>query len=63
MDNVKRVPRNERAARTRRAIIAAATQEFRSSGYHGTTMSAIAKRAGVAVQRRCTSSSTPNPHC
>ena len=50
MDNVKRVPRNERAARTRRAIIAAATQEFRSSGYHGTTMSAIAKRAGVAVQ-------------
>jgi AcrR family transcriptional regulator len=50
MDDVKIVPRNERAARTRRAIIAAATQEFRSSGYHGTTMSAIAKRAGVAVQ-------------
>jgi len=50
MDDVKMVPRNERAARTRRAIIAAATQEFRSSGYHGTTMTAIAKRAGVAVQ-------------
>jgi AcrR family transcriptional regulator len=50
MDNVKTVPRNQRAARTRRAIIAAATEEFRSSGYHGTTMSAIAKRAGVAVQ-------------
>jgi AcrR family transcriptional regulator len=50
MDNVKSRPRKERAARTRRAIIAAATEEFRSSGYHGTTMSAIAKRAGVAVQ-------------
>ena len=50
MDNVKRLPRNQRAAHTRRAIIAAATEEFRSSGYHGATMSAIAKRAGVAVQ-------------
>jgi AcrR family transcriptional regulator len=50
MDNVKRLPRNQRAAHTRRKIIAAATQEFRASGYHGTTMSAIAKRAGVAVQ-------------
>jgi AcrR family transcriptional regulator len=50
MDHVKTVPRNQRAARTRRKIIAAATQEFRSSGYHGTTMSAIAARAGVAVQ-------------
>jgi AcrR family transcriptional regulator len=50
MDNVNRVPRNQRAARTRRAIIAAATEEFRSSGYHGATMSAIAERAGVAVQ-------------
>jgi AcrR family transcriptional regulator len=50
MDNVKRLPRNQRAAHTRRKIIAAATEEFRSSGYHGTTMSAIAARAGVAVQ-------------
>ena len=50
MDNVKRLPRNQRAAHTRRKIIAAATEEFRSSGYHGTTMSAIAERAGVAVQ-------------
>jgi AcrR family transcriptional regulator len=50
MDDVKGLPRKERAARTRRAIIAAATEEFRSSGYHGTTMSAIAERAGVAVQ-------------
>lgn len=47
---VKRIPRSERAARTRRAIIAAATEEFRASGYHGATMAAIAKRAGVAVQ-------------
>src|SRR5215207_7730800 len=50
MDNVNRLPRNQRAAHTRRKIIAAATQEFRSSGYHGATMSAIAERAGVAVQ-------------
>ena len=50
MDNVNRVSRNQRAAHTRRKIIAAATEEFRASGYHGTTMSAIAERAGVAVQ-------------
>lgn len=50
MDDVKSLPRKERAARTRRAIIAAATEEFRTGGYHGTTMAAIAKRAGVAVQ-------------
>ncbi len=50
MADVKTIPRKERAARTRRAIIAAATEEFRAGGYHGTTMAAIAKRAGVAVQ-------------
>ncbi|MDQ3576549.1 MAG: TetR/AcrR family transcriptional regulator [Actinomycetota bacterium] len=50
MDNVKSLPRKARAARTRAAIIRAATEEFRSSGYHGTTMAAIAKRARVAVQ-------------
>jgi AcrR family transcriptional regulator len=50
MDDVKSTPRRERAARTRRAIISAATEEFRASGYHGTTMAAIAERAGVAVQ-------------
>ena len=48
--DVKGVPRRERAARTRRAIVAAATQEFRAAGYHGATMVAIARRAGVAVQ-------------
>lgn len=47
---VKRVPRKERAERTRRAIVAAATAEFRANGYHGTTMATIAGRAGVAVQ-------------
>jgi AcrR family transcriptional regulator len=50
VSDVKKIPRRERAARTRRAIVAAATHEFRASGYHGTTMAAIAKRAGVAVQ-------------
>ena len=48
--DVKGLSRRERAARTRRAIVAAAAHEFRASGYHGTTMAAIAKRAGVAVQ-------------
>jgi AcrR family transcriptional regulator len=50
VSDVKGIPRRERAARTRRAIVAAATEEFRASGYHGTTMAAIAKRAGFAVQ-------------
>ncbi len=50
MEDVKSAPRKDRAARTRRAIISAATEEFRASGYHGTTMAAIAQRAGVAVQ-------------
>jgi AcrR family transcriptional regulator len=42
--------RRERAARTRQAIVRAATEEFRESGYHGATMAAIARRAEVAVQ-------------
>lgn len=50
MDNVKRLPRRARADHTRAAIIKAATEEFRGSGYHGTTMAAIARRARVAVQ-------------
>jgi AcrR family transcriptional regulator len=50
MDDVKRVPRRERAALTRRAILRAASEEFRVSGYQGATMTAIARRAGVAVQ-------------
>lgn len=50
MDDVKRMSRKERAARTRAAIVRAATEEFRTRGYHGATMAAIAKGAGVAVQ-------------
>lgn len=50
MGNVKRLSRQARAARTRAAIIRAATEEFRAGGYHGTTMAAIATRARVAVQ-------------
>ncbi len=49
-DEVKRLSRRERAARTRRTIVDAAATEFRANGYHGTTMAAIAERAGVAVQ-------------
>ena len=50
MDDVKGLSRRERSARTRRAIVRAATEEFCTSGYSGTTMAAIARRAGVAVQ-------------
>jgi AcrR family transcriptional regulator len=50
MADVKKIPRKDRAARTKAAIVRAATEEFRSRGYHGATMAAIAKRAGVAVQ-------------
>lgn len=50
MSDVKGLTRKERSERTRRAIVRAATEEFRASGYHGTTMAGIARRAGVAVQ-------------
>ena len=42
--------RRARAAATRQRIIEAATAEFTASGYHGTPMASIARRAGVAVQ-------------
>lgn len=47
-----RVPlnRKERAARTRSNVLRAADLEFAANGYQGTTMAAIAQRAGVAVQ-------------
>ena len=35
---------------TRRSIVQAAVHEFTASGYHGATMEAIARRAGVATQ-------------
>lgn len=50
VSDVKRPTQKERSERTRRAIVRAATEEFCASGFHGTTMAAIAKRAGVAVQ-------------
>lgn len=49
-EDVKGLTRRERAARTRRKIVDAAATEFRAHGYHGTTMAAIATRAGLAVQ-------------
>jgi AcrR family transcriptional regulator len=42
--------RKQQAAATRLRIVEAATAEFVRNGYHGTSMAAIAKRAGVAVQ-------------
>lgn len=53
MADVKKVPgqiRRERARATRRKIVDAARAEFEANGYHGTTMNAVAQRAGVAVQ-------------
>jgi AcrR family transcriptional regulator len=52
-DEVKSVPkpsRRERARQTREKILRAADEEFRTAGYHGATMAAIAHRAGLAVQ-------------
>jgi AcrR family transcriptional regulator len=42
--------RRERADETRRRIVHAAAELFRSAGYAATTMAAIAERADVAVQ-------------
>lgn len=47
---MKSPTRRERAARTRAAIIEAAHLRFTRSGYHATTMAAIAEDANVAVQ-------------
>lgn len=42
--------RRQRAAETRRRMLDAAIACFTTAGYDGTTMAAIAERAGVAVQ-------------
>src|SRR4051794_13082260 len=42
--------RRERARQTREKIVRAADQQFRAAGYHGATIAAIARRAGVAEQ-------------
>ena len=50
MSDVKTPTRRDRAEQTRRRILRSAHEEFCAVGYHGATMAAIAKRAGVAVQ-------------
>jgi AcrR family transcriptional regulator len=45
-----RVPRRERALKTRLRLAQAATDLFVTAGYSATTMEAVARRAGVAVQ-------------
>src|SRR5688500_4391656 len=42
--------RREKAEATRRRIVRAAHAEFIEQGFHGATVAAIAKRAGVAPQ-------------
>lgn len=41
--------RREQAARTRQAVLAAASEQFRALGYAGATMGSIAAAAGVSV--------------
>jgi AcrR family transcriptional regulator len=48
--NPAKPSRRERAAETRRRMLDAAIACFTAQGYDGTTMAAIAGRAGVAVQ-------------
>lgn len=48
--NLSKPSRRERAAETRRRMLDAAIACFTADGYKGTTMAAIADRAGVAVQ-------------
>jgi AcrR family transcriptional regulator len=49
-DTVKPLTRKERARRTRSRIIDAASALFATNGYGGTTMEAVARQSGVAVQ-------------
>jgi AcrR family transcriptional regulator len=49
MENVK-ASRREKAQATRKTILRAAQEEFVENGFHGATITAIAKRAGVAAQ-------------
>lgn len=48
MSQVERVPRTSRSAQTRERIIAAATEVFARSGFHGAKVADIAERAGIA---------------
>ncbi len=47
---VKGGSRRDKAAATRRRILRAAHDAFVENGYHGTTIAAVAQRAGVAAQ-------------
>ncbi|WP_306231866.1 TetR/AcrR family transcriptional regulator [Agrococcus beijingensis] len=49
-ETVPRLSRKERAAATRLRTLEAAHREFTENGYQRTTMAAIARAAGVAVQ-------------
>jgi AcrR family transcriptional regulator len=44
-----KTPRTERGRRTRRAILDAAAAEFGEAGFHAASISAITRRAGVAL--------------
>lgn len=50
MAEVKGNSRRDKARATRRKIVHAARDEFAANGFHGATIGAIAKRAGVATQ-------------
>lgn len=47
---VKGGSRRDKAEATRRKILRAAHEAFVANGYHGTTIAAVARRAGVATQ-------------
>jgi AcrR family transcriptional regulator len=47
--STEKAPRTERGRRTRRAILDAAAQEFGEKGFHEGSISAITRRAGVAL--------------
>jgi TetR/AcrR family fatty acid metabolism transcriptional regulator len=48
MSQARLAPRTTRSAQTRERIIAAATEVFARSGFHGAKVADIAERAGIA---------------
>lgn len=50
VDDVKGASRRDKALATRLKILRAAHDEFVEKGYHGATIAAVARRAGVAAQ-------------
>ena len=49
VSSLDRAPRTERGRRTRRALLDAAVAEFGERGFHEASISAITRRAGVAL--------------